>query len=63
MFRDDNNDYVWELSHTPWSGIEFNYNNEYQSNGIRIYDTDLAPPYHYLPEESVNGFRKLLHVS
>ena len=58
-FRDDNNDYVWELSHTPWSGIEFNYNNEYQSNGIRIYDTD----WHHLTltyqKNPVNGFRKL----
>ena len=58
-FRDNNNDYVWELSHTPWSGIEFNYNNEYQSNGIRIYDTD----WHHLTltyqKNPVNGFRKL----
>ena len=26
--KDDFNDYVWEISHTPWSGLEFQYNGE-----------------------------------
>ena len=37
---DDFNDYVWEISHTPWSGLEFNYNNDYMGNAQRIYDTE-----------------------
>ena len=30
--EDDFSNYSWEISHTPWSGLEFGYNNDYMGN-------------------------------
>ena len=38
--EDEFSNYSWEISQTPWNGLEFGYNNDYMGNAQRIYDTE-----------------------
>ena len=38
--EDEFSSYSWEISHTPWGGLMFVYNNQYMGNTQRVFDTE-----------------------